>query len=174
MVTSRLALAALLVCGACHHDKAAKTTPTPVPEKTAAAQPAPAPVPVSSNLNASDELVRKCTLHFDNQQEAPKFDYNGADLSTDDRNVLSQIADCVIKGPLKGRKLSLVGRADPRGTEEYNMGLGDRRAHTVESYLERLGVGSKLLDAKTRGAIDANGRDESGWRVDRRVDVDLD
>jgi peptidoglycan-associated lipoprotein len=171
-----MALAALLVCGACHHDKAAKTTPNPVPEKTASAQaaPAPAPVAVSSNLNASDELVRKCTLHFDNQQESPKFDYNLAELSTDDRNVLSQIADCVTKGPLKGRKLSLVGRADPRGTEEYNMGLGDRRAHTVESYLERLGVGNKLIDAKTRGSIDASGRDESGWRTDRRVDVDLD
>ncbi len=176
MVTSRAALAALLVCAACHHDKAAKTTPAPVPTGTAAATPAPqqTPQPVSNNLSASDELVRKCQLHFANEQEAPKFDFDHAELTTSDRNLLQQIADCVTKGPLKGRRLALVGRADPRGTEEYNLGLGDRRAHTVQTYLERLGVGASSIDAKTRGSEDATGKDEASWRVDRRVDVDLD
>jgi peptidoglycan-associated lipoprotein len=178
MVTSRAAVAALLVCAACHHDKPAQTTPTPIPAQTHAAAPAPEPaaqsVPVSNNLNASDDLVRRCQLHFGNQQEAPKFDYDHIDLTNEDRNVLAQVADCITKGPLKGHKLSLVGRADPRGTEEYNLSLGDRRARTVEQYLEHLGVGSQLIDAKTRGALDASGRDDSSYGVDRRVDVDLD
>src|SRR5882724_7367179 len=101
MVTLRVALAALLVC-ACHHDRAAvKTTPAPVPAQTATATAAPPaqPVAVSSNLNASDDLVRRCEIHFANQQEAPKFDYDHADLTNEDRNVLSQIADCITKGP---------------------------------------------------------------------------
>jgi peptidoglycan-associated lipoprotein len=176
MVTSRALVAALLVCAACHHDKAAKTLPTPEPAATSTAQatPPPAAQPVSNNLSASDNLVRACQLHFANEQEAPKFGFNEADLTTDDRNVLTQIADCITKGPMKGHRLALVGHADPRGTEEYNLGLGDRRAHTVATYLERLGVTASALDTKTRGALDASGTSEPGWSKDRRVDVDLD
>ncbi len=175
MVTSRAVLAALLVCGACHHEKKVQTVPMPAP-----AQPAPvaqakqqAPVPVSNNLRAGDDLVRKCQLHFDNEQEAPKFGFDNTDLTTQDRNVLQQIADCITKGPLKGSRLQLVGRTDPRGTEEYNMGLGDRRAHTVSTYLERLGVSAKVVNTTTRGALDASGHDDASWQQDRRVDVDL-
>ena len=171
MVTSRVALAALLLCAACHHDKAAKTTPMPPPAQTATATaaPAPAPTPVSNTLNASDALVKQCQLHA---QEAPKFAFDQSELSTGDRDVLAQIADCITRGPLKGHRLTLTGRADPRGTEEYNLGLGDRRAHTVASYLERLGVGSQLIDSKTRGALDASGHDDASWSQDRRVDID--
>lgn len=176
MLTSRAALAALLVCAACHHDKAVKTLPTPAPAATSTAQatPPPAQQPVSNNLSAGDGLVKACQLHFANDQEAPKFGFNEAELTTQDRNVLAQIADCITKGPMKGHRLALIGHADPRGTEEYNLGLGDRRAHTVATYLERLGVTASALDTKTRGALDANGTDESGWSHDRRVDVDLD
>ncbi len=175
MLTSRLAVAALLVCAACHHTKPVHTAPVPPPPQPAAAAQAkqPAPVPVSSNLRASDDLVRTCSLHFANQQEAPKFDFDQAELTTQDRDVLQQIADCITRGPLKGKKLQLVGRADPRGTEEYNLGLGDRRAHTVSTYLERLGVASASIHATTRGALDASGRDDDTWRTDRRVDLDL-
>jgi peptidoglycan-associated lipoprotein len=172
MLSYRAVLAAALVCGACHHDKAVHTTPVPTASQPApVAQAKPAPVPVSHTLNASDDLVRKCSLHLANEAEAPKFDFDQAALTTDDRNVLQQIADCITRGPLKGKKLQLVGRADPRGTEEYNMGLGDRRAHTVSEYLERLGV--KKVDAKTRGSLDASGTDENSWRQDRRVDLQV-
>lgn len=172
----RTTLAMLAICAACHHDKAVKTLPTPAPAATSTAQAAPPPAQqaVSNALSASDNLVRACQLHFANQQEAPKFGFNEADLTTEDRDVLSQIADCITKGPMKGHRLALIGHTDPRGTEEYNLGLGDRRAHTVASYLERLGVTASALDTKTRGALDASGTDESGWRTDRRVDVDLD
>jgi peptidoglycan-associated lipoprotein len=76
-------------------------------------------------------------------------------------------------GALKGKAVSLVGRADPRGTEEYNLGLGSRRASSVSTYLERLGVGQPQLAVTTRGALDATGTDESGWQKDRRVDIML-
>ena len=62
---------------------------------------------------------------------------------------------------------------DPRGTEEYNLGLGSRRAANVGTYLERLGVGQPQLAVTTRGSLDAAGTDESGWSKDRRVDVQL-
>lgn len=178
MFSQRAALALLVVCGACHHDHP-KTTPVapvataPAPAKAAQQQ----PVAVSSNLRAGDSLARACQLHFasDQQpQQAPKFDFDKFELTTDDRNVLQQIADCITRGPLKGRRLALVGRADPRGTDEYNLGLGDRRAHSVGTYLEHLGVAATALRETTRGALDAHGHDDDSWRVDRRVDVDLD
>ncbi len=175
MISQRATLALLVVCAACHHDHAAKTTPVP-PQTAAAPAPAAKPpaVPVSANLRAGDELARACQLHFANEPQAPKFDFDQAELTTQDRNVLQQIADCITRGPLKGRKLALVGRADPRGTDEYNLGLGDRRAHSVGTYLEHLGVAATAIRATTRGALDAHGHDDESWRVDRRVDVELD
>jgi outer membrane protein OmpA-like peptidoglycan-associated protein len=176
MFTQHAALALLVICAACHHDHAVKTTP--VPPATAAApapaKPAPQPVAVSTNLVTGDDVARACQLHFANEPQAPKFDFDKFELTTQDRNVLQQIADCITRGPLKGHKLALVGRADPRGTEEYNLGLGDRRANSVGTYLEHLGVAATAIRATTRGALDAHGHDDDSWRVDRRVDVELD
>ena len=130
-------------------------------------------VAASPNVSISGDLVAACKLHFEQPPSAPTFDYNASALLPADRDVLSKVAECLISGPLAGRSISLVGRADPRGTEEYNMALGQRRAETVASYLERLGVETAKVADSTRGALDARGTDEAGWRVDRRVDLQL-
>jgi peptidoglycan-associated lipoprotein len=170
-------LAVVLLVAACHHDDAKTTTITPPEQPPAEAKATPPEQPqaqpVAPNVSAGDDLVTACKLHFDNQTQAPKFDFDQFELTNQDRDVLNQIASCVTTGPLKGKRLSLVGRADPRGTSEYNLGLGDRRAHTVASYLERLGLGTSQVGSTTRGALDASGTDDDGWRVDRRVDVEL-
>jgi peptidoglycan-associated lipoprotein len=126
---------------------------------------------MNGNVRVDDELARRCNLHLGNVEEAPKFDFDEAALLPQDRNVLAQIAKCVTTGPLKGRKLSLVGRADPRGETEYNMVLGEHRAGAVHDYLSMLGVSQKRLAKTSRGELDAEGGDEDGWRTDRRVDV---
>ena len=99
------------------------------------------------------------------------FDYDKEELTPEDRTVLDQLATCMTKGPLKGKAVSLVGRADPRGTEEYNLSLGSRRSASVSTYLTRLGVTEPQLAVTTRGALEATGTDEAGWQKDRRVDV---
>ena len=142
------------------------TAPTPTKAADAAVTPA------SPQLGISDDLAKQCQLHLQPGQ-APKFEYDEFSLLPEDRAVLERLATCVTNGPLKGRKLQLVGRADPRGTEEYNLGLGDRRANTVGSYLQRLGVARTQLAATTRGDLDARGTDEPSWRSDRRVDIVL-
>jgi peptidoglycan-associated lipoprotein len=168
----RVALLALLVA-ACHHATPAPTTPPAVAEAPAAKTPPPSAQQASPNVYVSDDLAKQCTLHIDNVSQAPKFDYDAASLEPADRDVLQAIAQCVTSGPLKGRHLELTGRADPRGTEEYNMGLGSRRAGTVRDFLQHLGVGNGQLAQTTRGALDASGADESGWKQDRRVDITL-
>ena len=162
-----LTLVIAVALAACHHDKKPALVPQPAaPEPTQAQTPQK---PVSANIAATDDLVQKCSLQV--TQNKPKFDFNEFELTQQDRSVLQQIATCLTTGPLKGKQLQLVDRADPRGTEEYNLALGDRRAQTVSEYLEHLGV--THIEAKTRGALDATGTDEASWTQDRRVDLQV-
>lgn len=142
-----------------------------------AAAPTPAATPPAtppdSRVGVSDDLIKQCRLHFAGTERAPKFAYNEEELLPADRDILQQVANCLTNGPLKGKAVQLVGRSDPRGTDEYNLGLGSRRAHSVSTYLIRLGVPNTQLATTTRGEIDASGTDESGWQADRRVDLEL-
>jgi peptidoglycan-associated lipoprotein len=160
---------------ACSQKKAATTVAkTPPAAEPEAVEPPPKPTtPASPNIAVDKDLGKECALHFANQQQAPKFDFDEFKLLPEDRDVLDQVATCITSGPLKGRKVKLVGRADPRGTEEYNLALGDRRASSVVDYLKHLGVANNQVATTTRGDLDARGRDEAGWRVDRRVDIQL-
>ncbi len=128
----------------------------------------------SANLGISSELVDQCMVRLADAGKAPRFDYDETDLMIEDRNVLDVVGRCVMTdGPLAGRALQLVGRADPRGTQEYNLALGNKRANAVEEYLVRMGVTRGQINITTRGDIDATGRDEVSWRNDRRVDLTL-
>ena len=126
------------------------------------------------NVRIDDQLAKLCNVTFGNVDRAPKFDYDEAALLPQDRDVLEQVAKCVTTGPLKGRKLALVGRCDPRGETEYNMVLGDHRADAVHVYLARLGVGTNRMSKTSRGELDAEGQDDDSWQRDRRVDIGLE
>lgn len=178
MKTTTLALALVAVIGCSKDKKVAK--PTPQPATPVAAKPAtndqlqqlPANEQVSPTLNLAGDIVKLCGIKAAATAN-PTFDYDKDDLSPEDRSILDQLATCLTTGALKGRSLNLIGRADPRGTEEYNLGLGSRRAGSVSSYLVRLGVGEPQLAVNTRGSLDATGTDEAGWSKDRRVDITL-
>jgi peptidoglycan-associated lipoprotein len=160
----------------CSKDKAkAPTTPTSPTEPTEQAEGKPAPdvsadQPVSPSLAVSPDIAAACGIQAP-ASPTPKFDYDKDELTEDDRAVLATLATCLTTGALAGKNVLMIGRADPRGTEEYNLGLGSRRAHSVSQYLVRLGVGQAQLEVTTRGAIDATGTDEATWRQDRRVDI---
>jgi peptidoglycan-associated lipoprotein len=150
----------------------------PPPAQTASREVADPPPPAnvaaaSPHVGVSDNLAKQCRLKFASREQAPKFEFDQFQLLPEDRNILEQVAQCVTRGPLHGKAVQLVGRADDRGTEEYNLGLGTRRAESVSTYLQRLGVPAHQLQPSTRGAIDATGVNESGWRTDRRVDLEL-
>jgi peptidoglycan-associated lipoprotein len=171
---SHLIPAVFLVFGACAHQAATKP-PADVTGQSSGVGPSAATHPPNGDrLIVSDEIARACNIHIDNPADAPKFDFDSSDLSTQDRDVLNQVAKCAIEGPLKGMSLKLVGRADPRGEEEYNMVLGGSRAASVRMYLSRLGVDGSRLVTTSRGKLDANGTSEDGWRLDRRVDIEVE
>ncbi len=127
---------------------------------------------VSGGLSIGTDIAAACGIKA-MEGPAPQFDYDAAELSPEDKSILDQIATCLISGPLKGKAVDLIGRADPRGTDEYNLGLGARRSNAVNAYLVRLGVPNTQLGASTRGELEATGTDESGWQKDRRVDIML-
>jgi peptidoglycan-associated lipoprotein len=70
-----------------------------------------------------------------------------------------------------GKSLVLVGHCDWRGTAEYNLGLGDRRAASVKRYLESLGADASRLETLSKGSTEAKqSGGEAEWAKDRRVD----
>jgi peptidoglycan-associated lipoprotein len=139
-------------------------------QTTAAPKPQPA-AKTDQVVNLSKQIRDACKI--DDSTRAPKFDFDSTQLSSADRDILAQLATCLTTGPLKGRLVKLVGRADNRGETEYNMTLGESRATSVSRYLAGLGVDKGRITETSRGELDATGTDEEGFRKDRRVDLDV-
>lgn len=100
---------------------------------------------------------------------AVNFEFESADLSSGVRDQLQAIAACMRERNVQ--HLQIVGHCDPRGTEEYNLALGDRRARAVRDFLVSLGVARNALGVASQGEEMASGQDESGWSRDRRADM---
>jgi peptidoglycan-associated lipoprotein len=158
--------------------RTAAYVPPPAPVGVTAPQPqaAPAPEPMveetepaSPNISVSKDIISACKMSI--SATVPKFEYDQADLSQPDMDVIKQVAECFTTGPMKGQKLYLVGRADPRGNAEYNDTLAMKRASEVATHLQEQGVASEKIDRTSRGARDARGTDEPTWAADRRVDI---
>jgi peptidoglycan-associated lipoprotein len=174
---------ASVTVAACTEERAQPRTPSDalssnvsLTETTNATVAAPAPFaqPVKSDqtVGVGPNLRQICGI--DDHDRAPKFDFNEANLSGNDRDVLGQVAGCLTSGALQGRGVILVGRADPRGSEQYNINLGELRAQAVREYLIERGVDARTIREGSRGALDARGYDRSSWRMDRRVDIELE
>ncbi len=71
------------------------------------------------------------------------------------------------------KKVVVEGNADERGSREYNLALGERRAIAVKKALEGLGVNGKILETVSFGAEKPakNGQDEDAWQQNRRVEL---
>lgn len=126
----------------------------------------------TQSLHVSQEIARLCALP-EQKGGAPHFDFDSTQLAPSDRDVLALVARCMTDGALRGRAIALVGRTDPRGETEYNMGLGEARADSVRRYMHDLGISSDRVGSSSRGEIDAEGKDDEGWALDRRVDITL-
>ena len=97
------------------------------------------------------------------------FDFDSADLRQDDRSTLERMARCVKAD--HGMHVTIEGNADERGTEEYNLALGDRRATAVQRYLELLGASDRQLKTVSYGKERplCSEHDEDCWAKNRRA-----
>ncbi len=130
--------------GKCHSGRCARALPKPPEGELDTGKPGP------------------CTL------ETVYFDFNEFALSTEATSAIDRDAECLKKSG--SRAVTLIGRTDPRGTEEYNLALSDKRAQMVKRRLSELGVDGGKLRVVAKGELEATGTDESGWAKDRRVD----
>lgn len=126
-----------------------------------------------TTIQLSEDLRRQCQLPNE-PQESPHFDYADATLRTKGANILDDVAKCLTTGALRGRTLNIVGRTDPRGSEEYNKELSANRAEAARNYLTSHGVPQSQVNVIARGETGARGTDEETWAMDRRVDFELD
>ncbi len=101
------------------------------------------------------------------------FEYDSARVSAVADVVLKRLAECFSTGPLKGEAIRLVGHADSRGSDEYNIVLGSRRAESVKQALGAFGLSGSAIMTTSRGEMEATGVDSETWAHDRRVDVTI-
>ena len=96
------------------------------------------------------------------------FDYDKADIRPDARVALSTTADFLKRHP--SIKATIEGHCDERGSTEYNLGLGDRRATAVKQYLVSLGVSADRLNIVSFGKEKpfCNEHNEACWQQNRR------
>jgi peptidoglycan-associated lipoprotein len=101
------------------------------------------------------------------------FDFNNSDLRPQYRPLLEKKAAWLKTHP--EYSLKIEGHCDERGTEEYNLALGERRARVVMSYLVSLGVPSGRVSTVSYGEErpNASGHDEKAWAKNRRAEFRL-
>ncbi len=94
------------------------------------------------------ETVDVGTLFLQEVKDA-YFDFNKADIRADAREALGKTADFLRKYPQV--KVSIEGKCDDRGSTEYNLVLGDRRASAVKNYLVQLGISADRINTVSYG-----------------------
>ncbi len=97
------------------------------------------------------------------------FDFDSYSLDAEDRATLDAQAEWLGRNP--NVRVTIEGHADERGTREYNLALGDRRANSARDYLEARGISAgrtqTLSWGKERPAVE--GSNESAWAQNRRA-----
>lgn len=152
--------AALLLAGCTHKQEAVNTAPPPAPPPAPSA-PAPAPV-TSSIVPGSAEDLRV------NVGDTVHFAYDQYNIQDSDKSILGRQASWLQRYP--SVRVTIEGHCDERGTREYNLALGARRANAVKEYLVSQGVSAARVETVSYGkerpiCTDSN---EACWAQNRR------
>ncbi len=121
----------------------------------------PPPPPPAQPTATIDELFRTSVIDA-------FFDYNKSDIRPDARDALARTAEFLRSYPQI--KVNIEGHCDERGSTEYNLGLGDRRAQAVKQFLVSLGVAPERMNAVSLGKERpfCTESDEGCWQQNRR------
>ena len=167
MKTFRLALIvavlAFAAVGCTKNVKPAPVTPTPAatPATVAPATPATvAPAPVVSPLDDPNSPLAQRVVYFD---------FDKSDVKPEYLDTLTAHAKYLVANP--SQKIRIEGYTDERGTVEYNIALGDRRAQAVRRFMLFQGVNADQISTVSFGeAHPADpGHDETAWAKNRRA-----
>ncbi len=156
--------------------------PTVTPQESKAKAPE---VPVQKKIpgeKAEEKITEQQLAKIETKEvEAPKyveekgvfedihFDFDKYDIRPDAKPILESLSDWLIKN--KSSKLLIEGHCDERGTSEYNLALGDRRAKATKDYLVALGVPSGRIETISYGKEKpiCTESTEECWQKNRRA-----
>jgi peptidoglycan-associated lipoprotein len=166
-----LALAATAFAVACSSKPKPAPAPAPTPEPvstptvvTTEPEPTPAPTPKVDKSDLAGSLGEVSSY-----LKPAFFEYDKADIRSDARDVLAANATWLKKYP--SVRFTIEGHADERGTAQYNLALGDRRANAAKDYVVSLGVDASRIKTVSYGKERpfSTGHDEDSWQKNRRA-----
>jgi peptidoglycan-associated lipoprotein len=175
-----LLLAAFVTASACHARPPAttpvQTVPTPSTTTPSPPPPPPPPAPVAAPRSTptppseADLFRRKslAELNAERPLDDVYFDYDQNALKEDAKRVLQKDAQWLAKWPQT--VIEVDGHCDERGSPEYNLALGERRAIAVREYLANLGIRSNRIHVRSLGkeVPFCRGEGEACWSQNRR------
>jgi peptidoglycan-associated lipoprotein len=180
----------MLGCAACAHKTPVAQTPpdptpvapvTPAPAKAVAAkavannvQPARVVAQPSKSTTMPDAVKKRLNEYLAKLEDA-LFDYDQSTIRSDASVALRDDVNVIreILADYPSQKLIIEGHADERGSAEYNLGLGDRRAHAVQEFLSSMGIPGPQLAVVSYGKERpvCTQATESCWQQNRRAHV---
>jgi peptidoglycan-associated lipoprotein len=146
--------------GACQNGRCVASAAAPLPDRASA----PASTSASAVVPAECQDAAAFTV---------RFGFDQATLTSEAQATLQRLADCLKRAP--ARRMTVQGNCDDRGTAQYNIALGNRRADAARKYLSDLGVGG-TLDTVSFGKerpVCKQASDDC-WARNRRDDFVLD
>ncbi len=167
----------LILATACH--KKAEPQPVNTQKKQAVQESKPSNKTIENTTITEDVIENKKKkddfesksideLNNENILEDVYFEFDKATLTPETRRVLKKHAEWLKKHPTV--KILVEGHCDERGTEQYNLALGDRRAHAVKNYLISLGISPDRIKTISYGEMfpKVKGHNEWAWSQNRR------
>ncbi len=141
---------------------AAPAAPAPAP--TAPAAPSTKPVEDATAMRAAVQAFESTHVYFD---------YDKSDIKAEAKPVLEKKAEFLRANAQY--KVTIEGYCDERGTNEYNMALGDRRAKSAMKYLNALGISANRMSTVSYGEEKPAdpGHNEAAWAKNRRAEFKL-
>lgn len=180
VVNTAASVAAVLFAFGCHHAVPAATPAPPAPA------PAPAP-PVANDSADRAEAARLAAARADSVRRADAaraaaaaarealtqplhFDFDQSEVLDSERSLVDRKADVLKANPQV--RLRIDGNADERGSDEYNVALGMRRATATRRWLADRGIDESRIETMSNGEERpvCSGHDESCWAQNRRAE----
>lgn len=169
--TTMVLVSAALVLGACRKKPAPTPTPAPAPTPTETAPTRPNTAPPARDTMA--EYNSKVATARAKLLETIYFEYDADELREDAKAILDAKIQILNANP--GLKIRIAGHCDERGSDEYNIALGRRRAVAAKQYLTDRGISEDRVETQSFGrerpAVQGGG--EESWAKNRRDETEI-
>ena len=147
-------------------------------QSTDESSPAPAPAPTAMGTSSSPRATSSGGIFGSRnagavmpQARSVYYEFDRSEIKADSTKVIDANAQYLLEHP--ELKVKVEGNADERGSREYNLALGQRRADAVQKRMQILGIPADRIETVSYGKEKpkATGHDETSWSENRRSDI---